>query len=108
MFFSAVGPPLFADALEPDVCHELLGYVPLFVDPDFEDFAQEIGLASLCAPDDTTRKLATLYWFTLITVGFGLCSENGQVMRYDSGLLSSIGELQHCVSVKPRVLQFAH
>jgi phenylalanine-4-hydroxylase len=83
---------------EPDVVHELLGHVPLFAHPDFADFSQTIGLASLGATDAQIDKLATLYWFT---VEFGVLNTQDGYRAYGAGILSSFGELEWACSPNP-------
>ena len=71
----------------------------MFAHKDFSDFSQEIGLASLGASERELARLAAIYWFT---IEFGMCKENGALKAYGAGILSSVGELQYCLTEKPQ------
>lgn len=71
----------------------------MFAHKDFSDFSQEIGLASLGASENEIKRLAAIYWFT---IEFGMCREDGALKAYGAGILSSMGELEYCVTNKPK------
>ena len=91
---------------QPDLFHDLFGHVPLLLDAGFADFLHQLGLAAQAlAPHDATgrQRLWALYFFT---AEFGLVLHEGQPRLYGAGLLSSAGEIHHCIDAGTPRLDF--
>jgi phenylalanine-4-hydroxylase len=98
-------PEEFDYIVEPDVFHDFFGHVPLLFDPVYADHLHEYGKGGLKAMRlDAVRMLARLYWYT---IEFGLMKTPGGIRAYGAGLISSGGELAHCIDdPAPRRLDF--
>ena len=98
-------PEEFDYIVEPDVFHDFFGHVPLLFDPVYADHLHEYGKGGLKAMRlDAVKMLARLYWYT---IEFGLIRTPAGVRAYGAGLISSGGELAHCVDdPSPRRLPF--
>lgn len=88
-------PEEFDYVVEPDVFHDLFGHVPLLFNPVFADYMQAYGQGGLKASGlNACEMLARLYWYT---VEFGLIRTAQGLRTYGAGILSSAGELPHCI-----------
>jgi phenylalanine-4-hydroxylase len=104
---------------EPDIFHDIAGHVPMHTDPAFADTLVRFGDCAHTAAEivagikDEEKKIHTLtsvmkamarfFWFT---IEFGLMKDQKNGMRaYGSGLLSSYGELEHCIE-SPEVQRY--
>jgi phenylalanine-4-hydroxylase len=98
-------PEEFDYIVEPDVFHDFFGHVPLLFDAAYADHLQEYGKGSLKALGlGALDMLARLYWYT---IEFGLMQTPKGLKAYGAGLLSSGGELAHCIdSAVPQRLAF--
>jgi phenylalanine-4-hydroxylase len=98
-------PEEFDYIVEPDLFHDFFGHVPLLSDPVFAAHLQEYGKGGLKAmPLGGLPFLARLYWYT---VEFGLIRDAQGLRAYGAGILSSGGEIIHCLSSpKPRRIPF--
>ena len=94
-------PHEFDYIVEPDIFHDFFGHVPLLFNPVFADHLQQFGKGGLKALKlDALKYLARLYWYT---VEFGLIQSPQGLRAYGAGILSSGGEIEHCLtSSKPR------
>lgn len=90
---------------EPDLFHGVFGHVPLLMDKAFADFLHFLGYVAAQHLDDDVAltRLERLYGFT---VQFGLVQERGETRMYGAGLLSSSGEIHHCIGDVTRRFPF--
>ncbi len=90
---------------EPDIFHDIVGHVPLLMNPVFADYMQAYGVGGLKAQSlGHLERLARLYWYT---VEFGLIATAEGLRIYGSGILSSAGESVYCLDdPRPQRLGF--
>jgi phenylalanine-4-hydroxylase len=79
---------------EPDICHDMLGHLPLLLDPDFCRVSVDLARAALVCREDQILELERLYWFAF---EYGLCYEQGVIKTFGSGNISSYADLERCV-----------
>jgi phenylalanine-4-hydroxylase len=97
---------------EPDIFHDIAGHVPMHTDKAFAEALVRFGEAARTAAElvaeikdekervrrviSIQKALARFFWFT---VEFGLMRGPGGkgIKAYGSGLLSSYGEIEHCI-----------
>ncbi len=103
---------------EPDIFHDIAGHVPMHTDKAFADALVRFGDCAHTASeivkdikdeDEKLRKLTSIiqafarfFWFT---IEFGLMKTDDGLKVYGSGLLSSYGEIEHCIE-SPDVQRF--
>jgi phenylalanine-4-hydroxylase len=98
-------PAEFDYIVEPDIFHDFFGHVPLLFDRTFADYLEAYGKGGVKAKGlNALNYLARLYWYT---VEFGLIETPKGLRTYGAGILSSGGELPHCIeSTKPSRIRF--
>lgn len=89
---------------EPDICHDMMGHVPLLMSPRISAASIMLAKAACVCPEEDMPDLEKIYWFTF---EYGLCIEEGKVKTYGAGNISSFADLGRCVdSNKVKHLEF--
>lgn len=103
---------------EPDIFHDIAGHVPMHTDKAFAETLVRFGNCAHTAAEivdgmrdeaEKMRHLASIikamarfFWFT---IEFGLMRGKDGLKVYGSGLLSSHGEIEHCIE-SPEVQRY--
>ncbi|AIE86882.1 phenylalanine 4-monooxygenase [Fimbriimonas ginsengisoli] len=102
---------------EPDIFHDIAGHVPMHTDKAFADALVRFGDCARTAAElvksvpesdqahvlaSIIRAMARFFWFT---IEFGLMNSKDGLKVYGSGLLSSYGEIEHCIE-SPKVQRY--
>ena len=87
----------------PDCFHDIFGHTTLITEPYFANFYQKFGQVAGRAQGKVHDWLASFYWFT---VEFGLINTSNGVRIYGNGILSSYGEVTHCLGDDVQRLPF--
>lgn len=90
---------------EPDMFHDILGHIPLYMNSDYADYAQKLGELGVryAANEEIITQLQRLYWFT---IEFGVMKEEGETKIYGAGIASSKGEVDHIYNDDVEILPF--
>lgn len=83
----------------PDMFHDMFGHLPLITNQTFADFYEYFGKVALKANETQLEALQRIYWFT---VEFGLIRNPEGIRIYGAGILSSVGEVEYCLTDKTR------
>lgn len=87
----------------PDLFHDIFGHLPLLTDPFFASFYQKLGEGASRASGRYLKYLETFHWFT---VEFGLIKNKEGLRIYGAGIISSISEIRHALSLKVDIKEF--
>lgn len=76
---------------EPDMFHDIIGHIPLFMNQEYADYVQRLGEIgfSLKGNTEAEKQLERIYWYTN---EFGVLEQQGQIKIYGAGIISSFGE----------------
>jgi len=82
----------------PDVFHDALGHIPFLAIPQYARIAEKFGKAILKTETKEERqKIVNNWWFGF---EFSLIEEDQEIKAFGTGLMSSVGELNHSLSNK--------